>query len=502
MNGKNSFRRKVLTGAIVYALLLLGLFIVINLTEINEWLDGVLLLFRPILIGLVLAYLLNPFFRFFERKLLYRMHPMGLRRAIALVLTYLSFLLIIAILILLILPQLYNSLLRFFANYDSYVTSAVHQFNRILENIEVFLDGLGIKQNFIKYLDIEEVRQTLSLAFINYDKIVEYVGKLLGNGVGSTVIGTLSSIVNGAADILFAFFISLYLLSTKELRYAQIMRLRRALFSDRVNAYITRLCTVADRSFGGFLEGKLLDSLIIGILTYVAVLIFRIPYPALIATIVGITNIIPFVGPIIGAIPTSVIVLLTEPSKVLTLLILIVIIQQIDGNIIGPKILGNNTGISSLCVLIAISTMGAVGGFWGMLLGVPLFATVLTLTDERLENKLRAKGLSSETENYYPPDSPLDPVDGMQSRTDKIVRRAEKNYLRLRKKSARGEVLTARERFQRQFYLLGRKLHIIPELSDTTLVQFSAEEAVREAAAEMAQKIHAEEAAVDRREGT
>lgn len=492
MNGKNSFRRKALIGTIVYALLLLGLFIVINLSKINAWLDGVLLLFRPILIGLALAYLLNPFFRFFERKLLYRMHPMGLRRAISLILTYLTLLLIIALLLLLILPQLYNSLLRFFYNYDSYVTSAVHQFNRILETIEVFLDGLGIRQNFIKYLDIEEVRQTLSLAFFNYEKIVDYIGNLLGSGMGGSVLGTLSSIVSGAADILFAFFISLYLLSTKELRYAQIMRLRRALFSDRVNAYITRLCTVADRSFGGFLEGKLLDSLIIAILTYIAVLIFRIPYPALIAAIVGITNIIPFIGPIIGAIPTSVIVLLTDPSKVLTLLILIVIIQQIDGNIIGPKILGNNTGVSSLCVLIAISTMGAIGGFFGMLLGVPLFATVLMLTGERLENRLRAKGLSSATENYYPADSLIDPARDMQSRTDKIVRRAEKNFLRLRQKLLRGEELTLRERFQRRFYLLGRKLHIIPELSDTTLVQFTAEEAAREAAAEMARKLHAE----------
>ena len=357
----------------------------------------------------------------------------------------------------------------------------------MLENIEVFFDSIGIKQSFIKYLDIEEVRQTLSLAFFNYEKIIETVGKWMSSGNGS-IFGTVSSIVSVAADILFALFISLYLLSTKEQRYAQIMRLRRALFSDRVNAYITRLCTIADRSFGGFLEGKVVDSIIIGLMTYVAVLIFRIPYPALVATIVGVTNILPFFGPILGAIPTSVIVLLTEPSKVLTLLIIIVIIQQIDGNIIGPKILGNNTGVSSLCVLIAISVMGSVGGFVGMLLGVPLFATVLALTEERLTRRLRSRGLSSATENYYPADSMVDPADDLQSRSDRLVRRLEKHYLRMLVRERNGDTLTRRELLHKKVYQAGRKLHLLPELSDNVLVQFSVEEAAREVVADAAEK--------------
>lgn len=487
MNRNRSFRSKALIGIIVYAVLFLGLLLVINRTKLGTWMDSVLLLFRPILIGFALAYLLNPFFRFYERKLLYRMHPMGLRRGVALFLTYLTLFAIIGLLLLLILPSLYDSLRRFFYNYDSYVTSAVHQFNRVLENIEVFFDSIGIRQSFIKYLDIEEVRQTLSLAFFNYEKIIETVGKWMSSGNGS-IFGTVSSIVSVAADILFALFISLYLLSTKEQRYAQIMRLRRALFSDRVNAYITRLCTIADRSFGGFLEGKVVDSIIIGLMTYVAVLIFRIPYPALVATIVGVTNILPFFGPILGAIPTSVIVLLTEPSKVLTLLIIIVIIQQIDGNIIGPKILGNNTGVSSLCVLIAISVMGSVGGFVGMLLGVPLFATVLALTEERLTRRLRSRGLSSATENYYPADSMVDPADDLQSRSDRLVRRLEKHYLRMLVRERNGDTLTRRELLHKKVYQAGRKLHLLPELSDNVLVQFSVEEAAREVVADAAEK--------------
>lgn len=476
-NNERSFRKRLMTGIAVYAALFLLLVLVINRSRLGDWMDGVLLLFRPILIGLALAYLLNPFFRFYERRLLYRVHPMGLRRAISLLLTYVSLFVIIGLLLLLILPSLYDSLLGFFGNFDSCVTSAVHSVNRILERIDGLLYGFGIEQNFIKYLDIESVRQTLSFAFFfNSEQLAETVGRLISGGA---VIGTLSSIVSVAADILFALFISLYLLSTKEQRYAQIMRLRRALFSDRVNNDITRICTVADRSFGGFLEGKVVDSLIIGLMTYAVVLIFRIPYPELVATIVGVTNVLPFFGPIIGAIPTSLIVLLTEPSKVLTLLIIIVIIQQIDGNIIGPKILGNNTGVSSLCVLIAISVMGSLGGFVGMLLGVPLFATVLTLIEERMTRRLRGRGLSSATENYYPTDSLVDPASDTQSHSDRLVRRMERRYLHILVKERDGETLTKREQTRKRIYLAGRKLHLLPELSDTVLVQFGVEEAVR-----------------------
>lgn len=478
MSEKSTFRKKMQIGIAVYAVLFLALMIVINRTKLGEWTDSVLLLFRPILIGLTMAYLLNPFFRFYERRLLYRVHPMGLRRTISLILTYLTLLLIIGLMLLLILPSLYDSLLGFFGNYDSYITSAVHSVNRLLEGLESALSRMGIQQGFIKYLDIEEVRQTLSLTFLNIEKLIEIAGKLFNNG--GSLVNTLSSFLNGAKDVLFAFFISLYLLSTKEQRYAQIMRLRRALFGDKTNAYLTRLFTVADRSFGGFLEGKVVDSLIIGLMTYVAVLIFRIPYPELVAAIVGVTNILPFFGPIIGAIPTSVIVLLTEPSKVLPLLIIIVIIQQIDGNIIGPKILGNNTGVSSLCVLIAITTMGAIGGFVGMLLGVPLFATVLMMNEERMEKRLRSRGLSSDTENYYPADTLVDPADNTQSRSDKLIRRMEKRYLRILKKLGRGELLTKKERFHRWLYTAGRKLHLLPELADQVLVQFVTEESMRE----------------------
>ncbi len=487
-------RRKTLLGVIIYAVLLLALVWISNFGKVNGWIQGVLMLFRPILWGLVLAYLLNPFFRFYERKLLYRLQPKGLRRALSLILTYLTLLLIIALLVALILPQLYASITGFLANYDSYIVSFVNQFNRLLEQVNGFLDKAGIEQNLIHPLRAEDMK--ISVIFLNIDKIMEWAQGLFAGDDSFSIMDTIGGVVSSITDMLFAFFMSLYLLSTKEQRYAQIMKIRRALFSDRTNAVLTRICSAADRSFGGFIEGKLLDSLIIGILTYVVVAIFGIPYPILVAAIVGITNIIPFVGPIIGAIPTSVIILLTEPGKVIPFLIIVVIIQQIDGNIIGPKILGNNTGVSSLCVLTAITVMGSVWGFTGMILGVPLFAVVIDLMTEHMDGRLRAKGFSSTTENYYPGDSPIDPARDVRGGTDTIVKHFEQKVLRLQKKQERGEKWKRSEGALMSFYRLCRKLHIMHELSDEILTQFTAEEAAY-AAEEEARRLIREERGTD-----
>ena len=283
------------------------------------------------------------------------------------------------------------------------------------------------------------------------------------------------------ADTLFGFFISLYLLSTKEKRYAQVMKLRRALFGNAVNQKITDFCRVADRSFGGFIEGKLLDSLIIGVLTYVIISIFQIPYALLIAAFVGVTNIVPIIGPILGAIPTSFILLLTAPAKVIPFLIIIVVIQQLDGNVIGPKILGNNTGVSSLCVVIAIATMGSLWGLVGMILGVPLFATVLELVDELAVEKLQKKGMPSGLENYYAGDTVVDPEKNVYSTTDKIVQRLERHALRIEKKLNRGEALTRKERYLMWCYRMAHKYHIVNELSDEGQARFAAEDAAHDA---------------------
>jgi hypothetical protein len=255
------------------------------------------------------------------------------------------------------------------------------------------------------------------------------------------------------------------------------MKFRHALFSDTANARITRFCTVADRSFGGFLEGKLLDSLIIGILAYVIFSIFGIPYALLLASFIGITNVVPIIGPFIGAIPTAFILLLSAPEKVIPFLIIVIILQQIDGNIIGPNILGNNTGVSSLCVMIAIIVMGSLWGLVGMLLGVPLFATILDLTDEFTTSRLQKKGLPSGVENYYSDDSIVDPTKNAHVTTDKAVQKLERHAHRIQKKRENNEPISKRESFVLGFYNFLNRHHIIMEMTDAESARYSVEEA-------------------------
>ena len=400
--GELKNNKKLLIAISAYVALFLMLIWISNAEAFRLWTSELLRIFRPVLIGLILAYLCNPFFRFFERKLFYSIQPHALRRGISLFFTYLVLLLILALLLLLIVPQLINSVMDFVADSGKYVDTALGEMNRLIEQVNATMGEPD--SPIIPPLDPEKIKGDVANFFKELKLDHETLSGFLNLGTLSAVIAYAEGLFGVVTDVAIGFFISLYLLNTKEKRYAQIMRFRRAFLSDRVNNVITRICSTADRSFGGFLRGKILDSTIIGVLVYLSISMLGVPYAVLIAVIVGITDIVPIIGPFIGVIPSAVIILLTDPGKVIPFLICILIIQQIDGNIIAPKILGENTGVSSLCVMIAITTMGTLWGLVGMIIGVPLFATVLELTGEVLEARLKEKGRSTETDDYYTPE--------------------------------------------------------------------------------------------------
>ena len=190
-------------------------------------------------------------------------------------------------------------------------------------------------------------------------------------------------------------------------------------------------CTKTHQVFGGFINGKLLDSLIIGIICFVGVSILEMPYTMLISIIVGVTNIIPFFGPFIGAVPSALISLMVSPRKCLYFVIFVFLLQQLDGNVIGPKILGNTTGISSLGVIISIIIMGELFGVIGMLIGVPLFAVIITLIKEFLDYRLKKKSLSTDTADYYEEDSLVDPHEVHEPVTKRLFRSIGHAFLRI-----------------------------------------------------------------------
>lgn len=483
--GENKNYKKMLGIAIgAFAILLLAILLVANINALNKWCNSMLLLLRPILIGLALAYICNPIFRFLERKILYRVRPQGFRRVLSLTLTYIFVLLIVCLFFCLIFPQLIASLVSFFGNYESYLSSAISQINKLYAHINLLAEKFTGNETLIEYLNEQELIQKVADMFGNLKLKSAGLMEDLSDFDFKPIQAFFSNAISIVTDIIFGVFVSIYLLSTKEKRYAQIMKLRHAMFSDAANEHITRFCTALDKSFGGWVEGKLLDCLIIGVLAYIATSVFRIPYAILISTLIAVANIIPVIGPIIGAIPTSFILLLSAPAKLIPFLIIVLLLQQIDSNIITPKILGSNVGISSFCVLVAITSMGALWGPIGMILGVPLFASALTLADIYLTERLQKKGLPSGLANYYSNDAIVDPTKHAYLTMDKSVQKFEKKAFYIRKKAENGEALKRREKLLLTAYRIVHKYHFLSEMSDETQVRSSAEQAEKAIKAE------------------
>ncbi len=393
-NGKHTSAYRIFF--VILSLIALAIFAASLIQPIRVALQAIANILSPLLIGGIIAYLCNPFLVFYEYRLLRRLKFNGLRKGLSLFLTVITALGLLALIGALIIPQLYASLAQFTANIGVYI-----------ENLRVWVDNLLALLPFD--VDVSSLLGTTGTdtAGASLQAILDKLAPIvLGGDVPNKIIGILLGLFNTFKNVFLGMFIAFYILASKEKRVAQVRKARTALLSEKTDRRLCEIVTLADETFGGFIYGKLLDSLVIGILTFAMLMIFNISeYNLLIAMIVGVTNIIPVFGPFIGAVPAFFIVLVTSPQNAILVLILILIIQQLDGNIIGPKILGDNTGVSSLCVIIAISICSTLWGVAGMIIGVPIFAVIIELFRRYLEGNLTAKGKATDTLAYYPDDS-------------------------------------------------------------------------------------------------
>ncbi len=385
--------------AVVIALLLFTAAVMDPLVSVLRYILSIL---SPLIIGAVIAYLCDPIMEFFEYRIFRRLKTGSLRRGLSLFCTVVVAFGIVGLVGVMMLPQLVKSLSELFNNYESYLNSLLGWLqgiiNKITTNLPVDIDISDVDKLMI-FLDnmFGSVENALSQVLSKVQQIATE-GNFFEN-----LWAFMLSLFNTFKNLFLGIFIAFYILASKEKRAAQIKKFRRAMFSEKTDGRIEELVTLTDKTFGGFIYGKILDSLVIGILTFIMLVIFDVsPYNMLIATFVGITNVIPVFGPFIGAIPSFFVVLISNPSKAFLFLILILIIQQLDGNVIGPKILGDNTGVSSLCVIIAIAICSALWGVMGMIIGVPIFAVVIEMVKRMLEKRLAAKGEPTDTLHYYP----------------------------------------------------------------------------------------------------
>ena len=353
----------------------------------------------PIIIGLVMAYLLNPlmmwiekqFTKLFERK---KPHP-TLRRVISVTLTFMILVAAIVGLVMAIVPELINSIKNLIVNMPGYLTSVGAWMERNIAGLET--DQPQLYSALMSFWNNAES---------NLSTFAEQLAPKLdsiasgGADIISQITSGAVSIVSSVLDFLLGLIMSIYLLYNKEHYQAQARKVLYALFPQEKTHAALHIGAHVSYTFMHFLSGKTLDSLIIGLLCFIGLTILKMPYVTLISIVVGVTNIIPFFGPIIGAVPTGLLVLLTEPKKVIPFVIFILLLQQFDGNILGPKILGDSLGMPMFWTLFAITVGGGLFGFIGMVAFIPLFAALYAFLSEFFTDRLEKKGLPSDTESY------------------------------------------------------------------------------------------------------
>lgn len=380
-----------------------------NWQDVKATFSLVLKALAPVLYGFVIAYLLNKVLMFFETNLFTKVAQRIFRkntkrakhgaRILSISLTMLLALLFVGGLLALVLPQIYQSIQKLVTRMPDYVSTAVAWVQKFLsDNPELESTVTKMVGDITDYFNNWLQTSVLPKAQV----IITYV------------TGSVLSAAREVINIVIGIVISIYVMYHKEKFSAQSKKLLYSLLKPvRANGILEKV-RFLDKTFGGFIAGKLIDSLIVGLICYIVLAFLNMPYAALISVIIGITNIVPFFGPLIGAIPSSLLILLEDPVKCLIFIIFIVILQQFDGNVLGPKILGNTTGLSGFWIMFAILLFGTLFGLWGLILGVPILAVIYaglrSFSNRRLLNKNLPLG-TAEFENisYINPET-NDPV--------------------------------------------------------------------------------------------
>ena len=361
--------------------------------EIADTMGKIVKSAEPIIIGLVLAYLLMPIKESIEKPV-YRLlisnkvkeqSAKTWAKSSGIIGSVIFLFVIIGVLIASLGPALFNSIVGLWETLPGYISSFV-----------VWISESGLADNemsiFIGNSIMDLTSELESWAKTEILPLAQQYITQITSGVLSIVKTILNFIIGIIAMV--------YVMSIKETLVGQSKKIVYALFSPKKGNVIIETVRKSSQIFGGFVIGKIIDSAIIGVIAYVGCLLMNIPSALLVAFIIGVTNIIPFFGPFIGAIPTILLVLIQSPIHALYLAAFILILQQVDGNIIGPKILGESTGLSAFWVLTSILIAGGLFGFLGMLLGVPVFAVFYYILQQILNWKMEKKKLSKETKKY------------------------------------------------------------------------------------------------------
>lgn len=395
-NGPSKLKQQFsqgLTLLLVVIVCLLIYFALLRLEKISNVIHLVLGILKPIIYGFAIAYLLNPIVKKVDEHLIPYINKhfpnskkaAQISRGTGIFAAVILLISIITALCNMMLPELYKSIWNMVSTVPSQLNTAVDQITKMMSKdtttgqlfTNVLMQATDFIQNWMKTDLLEQVNVVMSNLTVG-------------------VINVVKELFNGIIGII----ISVYVLWGKEVFSQQSKKIVYAIFKPNSANMILHLTIKSNEIFGGFIIGKIIDSVIIGILCFIGLSILKMPYTLLVSVIVGVTNVIPFFGPYIGAIPSAILITLSNPIKGLYFLIFILILQQIDGNIIGPKIIGNSTGLSAFGVVFSILLGGGLFGIPGMILGVPTFAVLSYIVTMLINHNLEKKNLPTEASCY------------------------------------------------------------------------------------------------------
>lgn len=388
--------KRGMTAFLIVAACIVCYFAFLRFEVIADAFDKITSLLRPIIYGVVIAYLLNPIMKFVEKYVSKALSYVikkekslrKLSRSIAIFASLIFALAIVSALFVMLIPELLKSINELF--------------EKMPGQIQNFIDFLGELRRGNK-----QHQQILETVLVQGSAALEEWAKtnlfskdnILVTGITGITTGVIS-IVGGMLDIIIGVIVSIYALFSKEDFLGQGRKIIYAVMTPKRANLTLHILRKSNVIFGGFIIGKIIDSAIIGVLCFIGVSILNMPYALLISVFVGVTNVIPYFGPFIGAIPSAILIMIVDPMKGLYFIIFILLLQQLDGNIIGPTILGDSTGLSAFWVLFSILLFGGLFGVVGMIVGVPTFAVFYYVVKLFITQKLEEKKLPVETENY------------------------------------------------------------------------------------------------------
>ena len=387
--------RAGVTAFLVLAASMIFYYLLFHQTSVRTAFHNVLDILSPLIAALILAYVISPIINFIEQRIIARLFARHgktqsvrckkLVRALLILLTYVAMLFALYGLIATLIPELFSSITNIVSNFSNYANNIQDFATKVLANYP------EMQQTADQYISMFSAKLSNWLT----NDLMPMLRTFLLN-----LSGQLVNMVTFFKNILLGAIVAIYMLYNKE---SYIAKLKKAVYAllglDHGNAVI-RDCQYVNQEFSGFLVGKVIDSIIIGAICYLVTSLIGTPYALLVSVIIGVTNIIPFFGPFIGAVPSAFLILLVDPMKCLYFLIFILVLQQFDGNILGPKILGDSTGLPSFWVLFSILLFGGLFGFVGMIIAVPTFAVIYRAMSLYINSALKKKNYSENTPDY------------------------------------------------------------------------------------------------------